>query len=177
MADKKDRFDEIRKAAQARENEEIRKAQEARREETKSSGRPQVVFTKIAGEDLRVLPEDAPVVQEAKAFRNLQLGIVENTPEEITKVGLPHPESHFKDESQAEAPSATELVYTKDTESLPKGIAGGMIADGVFEVVKGTEQAEPDAKSTPRNPKSVDAIDSSGTHPVRREDDTRTTLS
>lgn len=178
MAEERTDFDEVRKTAKAREDEEVKKAQEARRKEVRPS-EPKVVFTRVAGEGNPSLPEDAPAAQDAKAFRALQLGIVENTPEEIERVGLPHPESQTIHESQMTDKPSTELVFTKDTEALPKGVAGAIIADGVFEIVTGTADkgGEPDGKSVPVNPKAKAAVDTHGSHPVRLEDDTHTNQS
>lgn len=173
MADKD--FVEQRKAAKAREDAEVLKAQQARAEEIAPAGELNA-FTKIPGSEFQVLPEDSPAAKDAQAFRKVQLGIVENTPEELVKVGLPHPDSQTFDESQVSDEQTTELVYTKDTEDLPEGAAGGIIADGVFEIVKGTVGSEPDAKSVPVNPKAKAAEERFGSHPVRLEDDTHQPL-
>lgn len=173
MADKTAR--ELRQEIKAREDAEVAKAQQARKEEAR--GEPKVVFTKIAGSDNPVLPEDAPAAQEAKAFREFQLGLRENTAEEAVKVGLPHPESQTIKESQVTDEAVTELVFTDNPHTLPKGISGAKIADGVFEVVKGTESAESDARSVPTDPKAKAALDTRGSHPVRLEDDTHTSHS
>ena len=177
MAEKE--FTEIRKAAKAREEERIKKAQESRRKEAGKDREPKVVFTKQPGTELTMLPEDSEAAQAARAFRDLQMGITENTPEEIVKVGLPHPESQTAHQSQEESEPTTELVFTDDTEALPKGASGAKIADGVFEIVKSTISTggESDGKSVPVHPKAKAAIDTSGSHPVRLEDDTRTNQS
>ena len=171
MADKS--TTELRREIRAQEDAEVAKAQQARQKEEKK-GEPKVVFTKVAGEDNPVLPEDAPAAQRAKAFREVQLGIRENSPEAIVETGLPHPESQTIKESQVTSEPVTELVYTNDVNTLPKGAAGAKIADGVYEVVKGTESGESDAKPLPVDPKAKAAIDTRGSHPVKLEDETHT---
>ncbi len=164
---------ELRREAKAREDAEVAKAHLARQTEAKK-GEPKVVFTKIAGEDDPVLPEDAPASQDAKAFREVQLGIRENTPEAIVEVGLPHPETQTIKKGQLTDESVTELVYTDDVNTLPKGAAGSKVASGIYSIVKGTEAAEPDEKAEPVDPKTPEAIDVRGSHPVRLEDETHT---
>ncbi len=175
MADRNET--ELRQEAQEQEQMEIRKAREARKSEARK-GEPKVVFTKVAGTGNQVLPEDAPTAQAAKAYREVQLGIRENTPENLVEVGLPHPESQTIKESQVTDEDVTELVFTEDVNTLPKGASGAKIADGVYEIVKGTEgSGEPDAKSVPVDPRAKAAIDVRGSHPVRLEDDTHTNQS
>lgn len=173
MADKNET--ELRQEAKAREELEIAKAREARKSEARK-GEPKVVFTKIAGSDNPVLPEDAPAAQAAKAYREVQLGIRENTPENLVEVGLPHPESQTIKENQVTDEEVTELVFTDDVNTLPKGASGAKIASGVYEIVKGTEESgQPDAKSVPFDPRAKVAVDVHGSHPVRLEDDTHKT--
>jgi hypothetical protein len=109
-------------------------------------------FTRIAGSDER-LPEDSQVFQNAVEYRKIQMGEVEATPERLVALGDPHPDTQTFNEEDL-APSANEIVLADSTESLPKGSAGRVLSDGVFEIVSGTSsEVEPDI--TPTEPVKV----------------------
>jgi hypothetical protein len=110
-------------------------------------------FTRIAGSDER-LPEDSQVFQNAVEYRKIQMGEVEATPERLVALGDPHPDTQTFDESQVSDAVANEIILADSTEALPKGVAGRILSDGVFEVITGTSsEVEPDI--TPTEPVKV----------------------